>query len=130
MSKELDATKLNGLRAAVKAQREVAGAERAKLQNLETELFEERIRLAALGYGAPFPLGSRVKRTIQDWRNKVTVETGTVECVTRENAITFSSAKSKTLGSFVVRLDRKDGTPGKDFVDADVRWGVKWELCL
>jgi hypothetical protein len=101
-------------------------AEKTWRETSEAEA-SERSRLRALGYGSPFPLGSRVIKT--SWGRKSKSIKGVVECMTNENRRTYAeNGGSGHGGVFVVRHLKADGTPGIAFTSLD-RWELgNWSL--
>jgi hypothetical protein len=88
----------------------------------------EKERMAQAGEGAPFPVGSIVCRwnlftlvrgaSMQAvFKPSLSKEKGIVEAVTHESWRTFAGNRQRpAVGSYVVRLLKKDGKPGKAYI--------------
>jgi len=98
----------------------------ANLQTLEQALLEEKERLALAGSNAPYPVGTRMKKLISGkyrWSEKKTVF-GVLEAVTRETVIpdNLASYSRPTIGSYVIRILKADGTPSKKIEQSWYGW--------
>lgn len=94
----------------------------------------EKDRIAKTGEGAPFPLGTKLCK----WENKETsrfsrkyawekVADGVMEAFTTESDgpanLRYGAAN---VGDFVVRVLKKDGTPGARYERIGDTWRGKW----
>lgn len=78
---------------------------------------EEHSRLAEAGVGAPLPLGSKVYRDrLSRYGNHIVgTDYGIVEAVTTKTVFAANLTNTPYPGRFIVRLLKKDGTPGLGF---------------
>lgn len=102
---------------------EYAAAE-AEAIAAEKALVAEKDRIALLGQGAPFPIGSTVRETHQYSRwgltevPKVNQRTGVFEVVTSETKLSRSGSgmRHPVVGEYIIRLHKKDGKLGLAYV--------------
>ena len=103
----------------------------------EARYAAEQIMLAAKekaalkGDGAPWPVGTRLQKWAKRsrWESEYhpLEEFGVLEAVTRE--LKFAENRSgysiPAVGTYIIRLEKKDGTLGLKFV-VPGRWGAEW----
>jgi hypothetical protein len=87
-------------------------------------MIEEKERKASAGENAPYPIGTKMHRTKSirragRYRGDETTIYGVIEGVTREtvfpDTMGHRSWRKPSIGSFIIRLLKADGTPSKNF---------------
>jgi hypothetical protein len=94
-------------------------------------MIEEKERKAQAGENAPYPIGTKMKctklvRRHGRYRGDETTIYGVVEGVTRDTVLPMTmgcrSWRKPAIGSYIVRILKADGTPGKNFEELYDRW--------
>jgi len=98
-----------------------------ELTEIESALTAEKERIALEGANSLYPLGTKVTRMKRVGRSYLSKEEpiyGVVEAVTRETVIpeNLASYSRPSVGSFIVRLLKGDGTPSKKFENLYDHW--------
>ena len=94
----------------------------------ERLMLEQKEKAALNGTHAPFPLGTKLKRIKRDGHYNEKTVFGVVEAVTRETVLPDSVAYSRhswrkpSIGSFIVRILKNDGSPSKNFENVYESW--------
>jgi hypothetical protein len=99
----------------------------------DKRLAEAREAEALTGEGAPYPLGTILYEWVREYRYhdnspmRLSGRRGILEAVTRESLfpVNMRSYSLPSVGSFIIRLLKKDGTTGKQFENP-----YKWETWL
>jgi hypothetical protein len=106
---------------------EVIIALSAKVDEAKKLLDEERSRIAKASQDHPYPLGTLMYEYNVgklDRKKFKTGKEGIFEIVTNETQFPANIAYRKEIGKYIVRVLKKDGTPG---LKIETNWELYWE---